>query len=144
LLSIGTEESKGHKTIQQANELLRSMGNLINYQGPIEGFDVFENRVDVVVCDGFTGNILLKTSEALFRTLRSVIKDEIMRKPLRKLGGLLVRGAFADVKERLNPDRYAGAPLLGCRATSSRATARRTCTASPRRSASPVNSSSMT
>ena len=117
LLSIGTEESKGHKTIQQANELLRAVGDLINYKGPIEGFDVFENEVDVIVCDGFTGNVLLKTCESLSKTLRSIVKDEVLgkpwRHPWRMAGGVLIRGAFKNVKERLNPDRYAGAPLLG-------------------------------
>jgi len=113
LLSIGTEESKGHEVILAANDKLRSIGDLINYCGPIEGFDVFENKVDVVVCDGFTGNVLLKTCEALFKTLRSIIKDEVMGKPVRMLGALLMAGAFKDVKHKLDPDRYCGAPLLG-------------------------------
>jgi glycerol-3-phosphate acyltransferase PlsX len=113
LLSIGTEESKGHEIIQAANERLKAMGDLINYAGPIEGFDIFENKVDVVVCDGFTGNVLLKTSEALFKTFRSVIKDKIMRNPIRILGAMLVSGAFKDMKHDMDPDRYCGAPLLG-------------------------------
>lgn len=113
LLSIGTEESKGHEIIQAANERLKAMGDLLNYVGPIEGFDIFENKVDVVVCDGFTGNVLLKTSEALFKTFRSVIKDKIMRNPIRILGAMLVSGAFKDMKHDMDPDRYCGAPLLG-------------------------------
>lgn len=113
LLSIGTEESKGHELIQTSNEKLRQIGDLINYVGPIEGFDVFENKVDVVLCDGFTGNVLLKTSEALFKAFRGIIKDEMMRNPVRMLGAMLTKGAFADVKHRLDPDRYCGAPLLG-------------------------------
>lgn len=113
LLSIGTEESKGHEVIQAANERLHAIGDLINYVGPIEGFDIFENKVDVVLCDGFTGNVLLKTSESLFKTFRSVIKDFIMRNPIRILGALLVSGAFKDMKRHMDPDRYCGAPLLG-------------------------------
>jgi len=113
LLSIGTEESKGHELIQAANDKLRSMGDLINYAGPIEGFDIFENKVDVVLCDGFTGNVLLKTSEALFKTFRSLVKEQVMRNPLRILGAIMVRGAFQDVKRHLDPDRDCGAPLLG-------------------------------
>jgi phosphate acyltransferase len=113
LLSIGTEESKGHEVIQAANERLKAIGDLINYVGPIEGFDIFDNKVDVVVCDGFTGNVLLKTSESLFKTFRSVVKDFIMRNPIRILGALLVSGAFKDMKRHMDPDRYCGAPLLG-------------------------------
>lgn len=113
LLSIGTEESKGHEIIQSANERLRAIGDIINYVGPIEGFDIFENKVDVVVCDGFTGNVLLKTSESLFKAFRDIIKKQIMRNPIRILGALLVRGALKDVKKHLDPDHYCGAPLLG-------------------------------
>jgi glycerol-3-phosphate acyltransferase PlsX len=113
LLSIGTEESKGHELIQAANERLRAIGDLINYTGPIEGFDIFENKVDVVVCDGFTGNVLLKTSESLYKTFRSVIKDKIIHNPIRILGALLIYGAFKDMKRDMDPDRYSGAPLLG-------------------------------
>jgi glycerol-3-phosphate acyltransferase PlsX len=113
LLSIGTEESKGHELIQAANERLKAVGDIINYVGPIEGFDVFENKVDVVLCDGFTGNVLLKTSESLFKAFRAIVKEKIMKNPIRILGALLVKGAFKDVKKHLDPDRYCGAPLLG-------------------------------
>jgi phosphate acyltransferase len=113
LLSIGTEESKGHEVIQSANEKLRAIGDLINYVGPIEGFDVFEDKVDVVVCDGFTGNVLLKTSESLFKTFRSVLKDTIKKNLIRMFGALLLYGALKDMKRKLDPDRYCGAPLLG-------------------------------
>jgi glycerol-3-phosphate acyltransferase PlsX len=113
LLSIGTEESKGHELIQAANERLKAVSGIINYVGPIEGFDVFENKVDVVLCDGFTGNVLLKTSESLFKAFRAIVKEKIMKNPIRILGALLVKGAFKDVKKHLDPDRYCGAPLLG-------------------------------
>jgi phosphate acyltransferase len=113
LLSIGTEESKGHEVIQSANEKLRAIGDIINYVGPIEGFDVFDNKVDVVVCDGFTGNVLLKTSESLFKTFRSVLKDTIKKSVIRILGAILLYGALKDMKRQMDPDRYCGAPLLG-------------------------------
>ena len=113
LLSIGTEESKGHEGIQSANEKLHAIGEIINYVGPIEGFDIFENKVDVVVCDGFTGNVLLKTSESLFKTFRSIMKDMILKSPIRILGALLLKGVFKDLKKKMDPDRYCGAPLLG-------------------------------
>ena len=113
LLSIGPEESKGHELIQSANDKLHAIGDLINYVGPIEGFDVFENKVDVVVCDGFTGNVLLKTSESLYHTFKGIVKDQVMGHPIRMLGALLLRGAFKDVKRHMDPDRYCGAPLLG-------------------------------
>ena len=113
LLSIGTEESKGHELIQSANEKLRAIGDIINYVGPIEGFDVFENKVDVIVCDGFTGNVLLKTSESLFKSVRAIIKDYIIGRPIRMLGALLLKGMFKDLKRHMDPDRYCGAPLLG-------------------------------
>jgi phosphate acyltransferase len=113
LLSIGTEESKGHEVIQSANEKLRAIGDIINYVGPIEGFDVFDDKVDVVVCDGFTGNVLLKTSESLFKTFRSVLKDTIKKSPIRILGALMLYGSFKELKRKMDPDRYSGAPLLG-------------------------------
>lgn len=115
LLTIGTEEGKGNELTHQTHELLKRSKSLINYCGPIEGFHVFDNEVDVVVCDGFVGNILLKTCESLFHTLKDYLKEEITRNPLRKLGAILAMGAFKEMKAQLNPDRYGGAPLLGLR-----------------------------
>ncbi|MBN2068124.1 MAG: phosphate acyltransferase PlsX [Opitutales bacterium] len=113
LLSIGTEESKGHELVQATNELLKRTGDLINYIGPIEGFQVFNGDVDIVLCDGFTGNVLLKSSEGLYKMLKSEIKHEIKRTPWRIAGALLLSGCFKSIKGKLNPDRYSGAPLLG-------------------------------
>lgn len=115
LLSIGTEESKGHDFILQTHEKLKALDSMINYSGLIEGFDLFEDKVDVVLCDGFTGNVLLKACESLYRMLKGVIKDELTRNPVRMMGALLVKGGLNGVKERLNPERYNGAPLLGLR-----------------------------
>ncbi len=113
LLTIGTEEGKGNELIHQTHELLKQIKPIINYAGPIEGFQVFQNRVDVVVCDGFVGNVLLKTCESLFHHMKDYLKEEITRTPVRKLGALLAMGAFKEIKNQLNPDTYGGAPLLG-------------------------------
>lgn len=115
LLTIGTEEGKGNELTHQTHTLLKKVSHLLNYQGPIEGFHLFENHVDVVVCDGFVGNIVLKTCESLFGTLKGYLKEEITKNPLRKLGALLSMGAFKAMKTQLNPDYYGGAPLLGLR-----------------------------
>lgn len=115
LLSIGTEENKGNERITLTHKLLKQLDEVINYCGPVEGFQIFENHVDVIVCDGFVGNILLKSSESLFHMLKDYMKEELTRTPLRKLGALLCREAFTGMKDQLNPDQYAGAPLLGLR-----------------------------
>ena len=115
LLTIGTEEGKGNELTHDTHELLKQVKSVINYAGPIEGFQVFDNRVDVVVCDGFVGNILLKTCEGLFHTLKDYLMEEITRNPLRKLGAFLSLGAFKTMKSQLSPERYGGAPLLGLR-----------------------------
>lgn len=115
LMTIGTEEGKGTKRIMEAHDCLKAVGEegLINYIGPVEGFDTFQNAVDVVVCDGFTGNIMLKTLESCYSTLKATLKDELMATPVRKLGTFLAQGAFKAMKKTFSPDNYSGAPLLG-------------------------------
>jgi len=113
LLTIGTEEGKGNELINDAHEHFKRLGDLINYAGPIEGFHVFEDAVDVVVCDGFVGNVLLKTCESLFALLKDLLREEIMRNPMRKAGAFLAQGAFDALKSHMNPESYGGAPLLG-------------------------------
>lgn len=113
LLTIGTEEGKGCTLVNETHELLKECSSLLNYAGPIEGFQVFEDVVDVVVCDGFVGNIVLKVCESLFKMLKGYVRDELTANPLRMAGAFLARGAFQQIKGRLNPDQYAGAPLLG-------------------------------
>lgn len=115
LLTIGTEEGKGNELTHNTHILLKKVSHLVNYQGPIEGFHLFQNHVDVVVCDGFVGNVVLKTCESLFHALKDYLKEEITRNPLRKFGALLSMGAFKAMKTQLNPDHYGGAPLLGLR-----------------------------
>lgn len=114
LLTIGTEEGKGNEVVQNAHELLKQLnGKTLNYYGLVEGFDLFENKVDVVVCDGFVGNILLKTCESLFLNLKDYLKTEFLRNPIRKLGALLSYGVFKAMKQQFSPDKFSGAPLLG-------------------------------
>ena len=113
LMNIGTEEGKGSALITETNESLRRVGDLINYAGPIEGFHVFAEHVDVVVCDGFVGNIMLKSWESLVKFFSSMLKEELQANPLRLVGAILSKGAFHAFKERINPERYGGAPLLG-------------------------------
>ncbi|CAI8304397.1 MAG: Phosphate acyltransferase [Opitutia bacterium UBA7350] len=113
LLTIGTEDGKGTSLINETHENLKAIDGIINYQGLIEGFQIFEGEVDVIVCDGFIGNILLKSSEALFSFVGNTIKDELRRNAKRMLGAALAKSAFSDMRNRLSPDHHAGAPLLG-------------------------------
>ena len=113
LMSIGTEEGKGTALITETHEHLKRLGDLIHYVGPIEGFQVFTDQVDVVVCDGFTGNIMIKSWESLVKFFSHLLKEELRANPLRATGALLARGAFHSLKQRMNPESYGGAPLLG-------------------------------
>jgi glycerol-3-phosphate acyltransferase PlsX len=115
LMSIGTEDGKGNSLITETNDLLKRIDGIINYCGPIEGFQVFTEHVDVVLCDGFVGNIMLKSWESLEKFIRSMLKEELGANPMRRTGALLSKGAYAALKERINPERYGGAPLLGLR-----------------------------
>jgi len=92
---------------------MQQLNGIIHYAGPIEGFQIFDGNVDVIVCDGFVGNIVLKSSEALFSFIGSTIKEEMVRNPKRMIGAALSKSAFRDMKVRLSPDQHAGAPLLG-------------------------------
>lgn len=113
LLTIGTEEGKGNALINGTHESLKQLGDLVHYVGPLEGFQVFFDHVDVIVCDGFTGNICLKSWESLSKFFRNELKSQMLASPLRRLGGLLAKGAFNGLRQRIQPERYGGAPLLG-------------------------------
>lgn len=113
LMTIGTEDGKGNALITETNDLLRHTSDIINYAGPIEGFQVFADHVDVVLCDGFVGNIMLKSWESLVRFFSSMLREELQANPMRATGALLAKSAFSALKERINPERYGGAPLLG-------------------------------
>lgn len=117
LLTIGTEEGKGNALIAETHEALKRIEGLIHYIGPVEGFQVFANEVDVVVCDGFVGNICLKSWESLSKFFRNELKSQMRVNPLRMAGGLLAKGAFEALRNRIKPERYGGAPLLGLRGT---------------------------
>jgi len=114
LLTIGTEEGKGNELIHEAHAMLKDIdGSILNYAGLIEGFQIFENVVDVVVCDGFVGNIVLKACESLSKLIGTFLDEELKRNALRKTGALLSMGAFRGLKQRINPEQFGGAPLLG-------------------------------
>jgi phosphate acyltransferase len=117
LLSIGTEEGKGNALIAETNEALKRLGSLVNYVGPVEGFQIFLDQVDVVVCDGFVGNICLKSWESLSKFFGATLKNELFANPLRATGAFFARGALNALKHRIKPERYGGAPLLGLRGT---------------------------
>ena len=111
LLSNGTEEFKGNELTLAAHALIKACG--VNFHGNVEGHDLFAGAVDVVVADGFTGNIVLKTSEALAKAMFRLLKGEFLKTPLRKAGALLCRPAFRAVHAVTNADEYGGMPLLG-------------------------------
>lgn len=113
LLTIGTEEGKGNSLIAETNDVLKRLGTLVNYVGPIEGFQLFSNQVDVAVCDGFVGNICVKSWESLATFITDELREQLMSNPVRATGAFLARGAFAALRRRVNPERYGGAPLLG-------------------------------
>jgi glycerol-3-phosphate acyltransferase PlsX len=111
LMSIGQEDTKGNDVTKEAFKLLRRSG--LNFRGNIEGHDLFENPAEVVVCDGFTGNVVLKTSEAIAHAIFTWLKHELFRTPVRKLGAKLAEGAFRSIKKKTNYEEYGGMPLLG-------------------------------
>jgi len=113
LLTIGTEEGKGNSLIADTHDLLKRLGSLVNYVGPIEGFQLFANHVDVVVCDGFVGNICIKSWESLAKFISGELRDQLRANPMRATGAFLARGAFDALRRRITPERYGGAPLLG-------------------------------
>ncbi len=111
ILSNGTEENKGNALTLEACKLCREVD--LEFVGNVEGHDLFSDRVDVVVCDGFVGNIVLKTIESMAKGFASWLKTELTSNPLRQAGALLARGAFLRIKRRMDPDAYGGALLLG-------------------------------
>lgn len=111
LLSIGEEQAKGNEATKAAYQLFSD--SRFDFAGNVESRAMFEGEVDVVVCDGFVGNVVLKTSESVAHVLGRWIKQELTRSPVRILGALLARGALKTIKERSDPAVYGGAPLLG-------------------------------
>jgi glycerol-3-phosphate acyltransferase PlsX len=111
ILSIGTEDSKGNELTLEAFKLCKKLD--LNFIGNVEGHDLFKDHVDVVVCDGFVGNIVLKTAESLAVAMFSMLKRELMRNPKRQIGAYLAKNAFHAIRRRMDPEVYGGAPLLG-------------------------------
>ena len=111
ILSIGTEDCKGNDLTLGAFKLCQKLD--LNFIGNIEGHDLYRDHVDVVVCDGFVGNIVLKTSESLAVAMFSMLKRELMNSAQRQIGAFLAKGAFHAIRRRMDPEVYGGAPLLG-------------------------------
>jgi len=111
LLSNGEEESKGNDLTREAHQVLKRAS--FPYKGYVEGRDVYNGSVDVVVCDGFVGNVVLKVSEGLAEAVATMLRSEIRKKPLAMLGYLLAKPAFKAFRKRIDYAEYGGAPLLG-------------------------------
>ncbi len=111
LLSIGEEETKGNELTRESFALLKQLP--LNFIGNVEGRDLYSGVVDVIVADGFVGNVALKTSEGVANLVRAVLKESLRATITRQVGALLSRSAFSDFKKRLDHTEYGGAPLLG-------------------------------
>ena len=113
LLNIGTEDIKGNEAVKQAAGLLRGSG--LNFIGNVEGNDIYKGTVDVVVCDGFVGNVALKSSEGVAEMMASALREEFSRNPFTKLAAVAAMPVIRAFRKRLDPRRYNGASLLGLR-----------------------------
>jgi glycerol-3-phosphate acyltransferase PlsX len=113
LLNIGVEDIKGNDTVKQAGDLLRASG--LNFYGNVEGDDIFKGTTDVVVCDGFVGNSVLKASEGVAKMIADFLRQEFSRNIFRKLSALAAMPVLNAMKARMDPGRYNGASLLGLR-----------------------------
>ncbi len=111
VISVGTEASKGNDLTLGAFKLCKQLD--LNFIGNVEGHGFFKNQVDVAVCDGFVGNVVLKTCESLALAMFSLLKRELTASPRRQLGALLAQNAFRAIKKRMDPEGFGGAPLLG-------------------------------
>ncbi len=115
ILSIGEEGAKGNQLVKRTREILASSN--LNFVGNVEGQDTFQGNVDVIVCDGFVGNVCLKLSEGLAEAIMSMLGDEIGQSAKAKLGYFLARDAFSNFRKRVDYAEYGGAPLLGLNGT---------------------------
>ena len=116
LLNIGAEEIKGNEVVKEAARLLKASG--LNFVGNVEGDGIYRHEADVIVCDGFVGNVALKASEGVAQMLASLLKTEFSRNPLTKLAALVALPVLRRFKQRLDPRRYNGAVLLGLKGVS--------------------------
>lgn len=115
VLSNGAEETKGTDLTRETARLCKQVD--LNFIGYVEGHDLFEDHVDVVVTDGFTGNIVLKSIESMGKAIGVLLKREFTANPVRKTGALMAKGALMSIKRRMDPEAYGGAPLLGLNGT---------------------------
>ena len=113
ILSVGEEEGKGNDLTREATPLVRKLP--LNFVGNVEGRDIYSGNADVIVCDGFVGNVALKTSEGMSRLVREMLKASLTQTVTAQVGALLSRKAFNAFRRRLDPSEYGGAPLLGVR-----------------------------
>jgi len=111
LMSVGVEETKGGPKVREQYRVLAGAG--IDFVGNVEGRDVFVGDVDVIVCDGFTGNVILKVAEGLGEMVIGMLKEEAGRSPVYGAGLLMAKGAFRNLKRKVDYSEYGGAPLLG-------------------------------
>jgi glycerol-3-phosphate acyltransferase PlsX len=111
LLSIGEEEMKGNELTREAHSRLKSSS--LNFTGNVEGRDVFSGAVDVVVCDGFIGNVALKISEGVAQHIGTMLKEALQSTISSQVGYVLARKAFKDFRKKIDYSEYGGAPLLG-------------------------------
>jgi glycerol-3-phosphate acyltransferase PlsX len=111
LMNIGEESTKGNDLTREVFKLLETKN--LNFIGNIEGRNVFDGTVDVIVCDGFVGNVIIKVSESLAYAMDKTFRDEIMKSPIRRLGAFLVKPAFRRLRKKVDYVEYGGAPLLG-------------------------------
>jgi phosphate acyltransferase len=111
LISLGEEDVKGNEMTKEVFKLLKKSS--LNFVGNIEGRHLFEDPVEVVVCDGFVGNVILKTCESISVAIFQWLKHELSRTPMRKLGAFLARESFRTIKDKTNYEEYGGSPLLG-------------------------------
>ncbi len=111
LLNVGEEAGKGNEWLRQTYTMLETAP--VNFLGNVEGHDIYEGACDVVVCDGFVGNVVLKASEALASTISLWLKESLLSSVISKFGAVFCQGAFKKLKKRINYESYGGAPLLG-------------------------------
>lgn len=111
LLNVGEEASKGTDFIKEAHTLLSE--SKLNFIGNIEGRDIYAGTADIVLCDGFVGNVILKVSESVVDTIVKLLKQEIRANPIATVGAVLARTAFNGLRKKLDYSEYGGAPLLG-------------------------------
>lgn len=117
LLSLGEEETKGTELTKDVFKLLQNIGQKINFIGNIEGNDLFTDKVDVIVCDGFMGNVILKVCESLTSAIQHIIKEEIMKSFWAKMGAVLMKPSFKRIGKKVHYEETGGAPLLGVNGT---------------------------